>query len=97
MTSTPRTSATRLALAAGFVAGNLIALTGNAHAVSLSVQMACAGDYLAYCSQHPTEGPKVRHCMRANGHKLTSRCVNALISAGEVSKTEVARRAAKAD
>ncbi len=97
MTSTPRTAAARLALAASLAAGNLIALASTANAVSLRVQMACAGDYLAYCSQHPTDGPKVRHCMRANGHKLSTRCVDALISAGEVSKSEVARRAARAE
>jgi hypothetical protein len=32
--------------------------------------------------------------MRANGLKLSMTCVNALIAAGEVSKAEVARRAA---
>jgi hypothetical protein len=32
--------------------------------------------------------------MRANGLKLSQSCVNALIAAGEVSKAEVARRAA---
>jgi hypothetical protein len=33
--------------------------------------------------------------MRANGHKLSKRCVNALVSAGEVSKAEVERRSAE--
>ncbi len=63
-------------------------------AVSARVEAACASDYLAYCSQHPTEGPGVRACMRANGFKLSSGCINALIAAGEVSKAEVDRRAA---
>ncbi|HEY5830633.1 MAG: hypothetical protein ACAH24_07775 [Hyphomicrobiaceae bacterium] len=66
----------------------------QAGAASARVQAACAGDYLAYCSQHPTEGPGVRACMRANGIKLSKVCVNALIAAGEVSKAEVDRRAA---
>jgi hypothetical protein len=66
----------------------------QAGAASARVQAACAGDYFAYCSQHPTEGPGVRACMRANGIKLSKGCVNALISAGEVSKAEVDRRAA---
>ena len=96
MTST-RSIAARLALAAGLAAGNLIGMASHANAVSLRVQMACAGDYYAYCSKYPTEGPQVRQCMRANGHKLSSSCVNALISAGEVSKAEVARRAATAN
>ena len=66
----------------------------QAGAASARVQAACAGDYLAYCSQHPTEGPGVRQCMRVNGFKLSKSCVNALIAAGEVSKAEVDRRAA---
>jgi hypothetical protein len=32
--------------------------------------------------------------MRANGLKLSMTCINALIAAGEVSRAEVARRAA---
>ena len=38
--------------------------------------------------------PGVRRCMRANGLKLSLGCANALIAAGEVSKAQVARRAA---
>ncbi|HZT47226.1 MAG TPA: hypothetical protein VFA64_04580 [Hyphomicrobiaceae bacterium] len=72
----------------------LVALATQAGAVSLRVQMACASDYYAYCSQHDPDGPGVRRCMRANGLKLSKSCVSALIAAGEVSKEEVARRAA---
>lgn len=97
MTSIPRTPATRLALAAGLAISSLIAVASSANAVSLRVQMACASDYFAHCSQHPSDGPQVRQCMRTNGHKLSTSCVNALIAAGEVSKTEVARRAARAN
>jgi hypothetical protein len=66
----------------------------QASAASLSVQLACASDYYAYCSKHDPDGPGVRGCMRANGSKLSQRCINALVSAGEVSKAEVERRAA---
>lgn len=97
MTRISRLTVTRAALAAAIAAGNLIALATNANAVSLRVQMACASDYFAYCSKYPSDGPQVRHCMRANGHKLSMSCVNALIAAGEVSKAEVARRAATAN
>jgi len=71
----------------------LALLTTQAGAVSARVQFACASDYFAYCSRHDPDGPGVRACMRANGLKLSSACVNALIAAGEVSKAEVARRA----
>lgn len=72
----------------------LVACAGEASAVNARVRAACMGDYFAYCSQHDPDGPGVRQCMRANGLKLSSACVNALVAAGEVSKAEVARRSA---
>ena len=74
--------------------GALMLAVTQANAASARVQMACASDYFAYCSQHDPDSPGVRRCMRANGLKLSMGCVNALIAAGEVSKEEVARRAA---
>lgn len=70
--------------------------TTGAGAVSLRVKLACSSDYHALCSQYPSNSPEVRQCMRAAGEKLSSRCLNALIAAGEVSEEEVARRAAQA-
>lgn len=75
------------------VAGVTLSAT-QASAASLLVQIACAADYYAYCSKHDSEGPGVRQCMRDNGEKLSTRCINALINAGEVSKAEVERRSA---
>jgi hypothetical protein len=77
-----------------FALASLILLTVNAGAVDQRVSSACASDYLSYCSQHDPDGPGTRRCMRANGLKLSQSCVNALVAAGEVSKREVARRAA---
>lgn len=65
---------------------------GVAHAASERVRSACAGDYLSYCSKYPEEGPAVRRCMDANGHRLSKSCVDALIADGEISKAEVERR-----
>ena len=74
-----------------------VALHANqASAASLAVQLACATDYYAYCSKHDPDGPGVRACMNANGAKLSNRCVNALVGAGEISKAEVERRTAAA-
>jgi len=67
--------------------------TTAASAVSTRVQSACAGDFMAYCSQHDPDGPGARRCMRANGPKLSKGCLDALSAAGEGSKAEVARRA----
>lgn len=70
------------------------AFSGQANAVSLGVKLACASDYYAYCSQHGVGTPAVRQCMRSNGPKLSTRCINALVGAGEVSRGEVERRRA---
>jgi len=94
MTPITTTAAARTASKAVLALGTLFLLSTAAGAVSMRVQMACANDYLAYCSQHDPDGPGTRQCMRANGLKLSKACVNALISAGEVSAEEVARRAA---
>ncbi len=66
--------------------------SGNAFALSLRVQIACASDYYAHCSAYSPYGSQVRSCMRAVGNGLSKRCVDALVSAGEVSAAEVARR-----
>jgi hypothetical protein len=84
--------ATPLILGLGALGALALSAT-QADAVNPAVSAACASDYLAYCSQHPTEGPGVRRCMRANGLRLSTACINALIAAGEVSRQEVARRA----
>jgi hypothetical protein len=67
----------------------------NADAVSLRVKLACSRDYYALCSQYASDSPETRQCMRAAGHKLSPRCINALVEEGEVSGTEVARRSAQ--
>jgi hypothetical protein len=75
-------------LARGSLAFSVLVLcTTAASAVSMRVQRACAGDYMAYCSQHDPDGPGVHRCMRANGLKLSKGRVLAFIAAGEVTKT----------
>ncbi len=87
--SATKSSFVRAALTALVLSG---ALTSQAGAVSLGVKLACASDYYSYCSQHSPGSPGVRQCMRAHGSQLSKRCVNALIGAGEVSRTEVNRK-----
>lgn len=84
----------RIATRTLIAATALVTLAGNASALSLSVKLACASDYYSYCSKHSPSSPGVRGCMRAAGPKLSNRCVNALIGAGEVSKADVERRRA---
>jgi hypothetical protein len=85
-------SSVLVAIAAAMFAG---VWATSAEAVSLRVKLACSRDYYAFCSQFSSSSPEVRGCMRAVGERLSPRCLNALIAAGEVSQTEVARRAAE--
>ena len=85
-----------LRILAAAIAFGSVAISSQASATSLSVQLACATDYYAYCSKHDPDGPGVRGCMRAAGPKLSNRCVNALIGAGEVTKAEVDAKTAAA-
>lgn len=83
------------AVIAGLLALSLAPLSvSSAGAASMRVTMACASDYFAYCSKHDPDSPAVRACFRSNGMKLSKKCVDALVSSGEVSRTEVTRRAA---
>ncbi|MBS0233504.1 MAG: hypothetical protein JSR99_08450 [Proteobacteria bacterium] len=70
----------------------VLSTASAAEAVSLRVQLACATDYYAHCSAYSPSSPQVRSCMRAVGAGLSKRCVDALVSAGEVSAAEVAHR-----
>jgi len=71
------------------------AFQGPASAASMAVELACASDFYTYCSKHDPDSEGARRCMDANGNNLSKRCVNALVRAGEVSKSEVDRRAAR--
>ena len=78
-----------LAAAGGLVA--LVLLAAPAFAYSQAVINACIGDYLAYCSAYDENSAKGARCMRAAAAKLTQRCADALIAAGEISKSEADR------
>jgi len=82
----------RAVLTSAMALGGAAISANDAVAVSLSVQLACATDYYAHCSAYNPDSPQVRSCMRAVGNGLSKRCVNALVAAGEVSASEVARR-----
>lgn len=82
-----------MATFAVILATSFLTLTASTgHAASPRVRSACSHDYLAFCSQHPQEGPAVRKCMDANGSKLSKTCVDALVADGEISRSSVERR-----
>lgn len=92
------THAARLIFSALAAFATSAALTTSASAVSGNVRQACMSDYFAYCSAHAVGSASLRSCMRSNGPKLSSRCLDALVSAGEVSKATISkRRSASAD
>jgi hypothetical protein len=70
------------------------ATSGQAGAVSLGVKLACAADYRAHCSQHAVGSPGVTKCMRSVGLGLSKGCLDALASAGYVSKSKIQRKLA---
>ena len=86
--------AARTVLKATLVVGALAITSFQANALSLRVKLACATDYYAHCTAHSPDSPETRSCMRAVGSGLSRSCVDALVSAGEVSAEEVARRRA---
>lgn len=89
-----RLNAYRAAFIAAVAIIAAIASAPNAGAVSPQVRAACANDYLSNCSAFKPESAETRKCMRAVGYKLSKGCISALVAAGEVSKSEIARRSA---
>lgn len=87
-------SAARLALVAILVFAASAAINGAASATSASVRSACMSDYFSYCSAHAVGSASLRTCMRSNGPRLSSRCVSALVAAGEISQGYVSKRRA---
>jgi hypothetical protein len=52
----------------------------------------CKEDYRRFCGSYGLESNALRDCMDRVGHSLSHACIEALISAGEVSRSEVERR-----
>jgi len=85
----------RNTLAMAIALGAAVLFTSEAGAVSASVRFACASDYLANCSAYAPSSAETRRCMRKVGLRLSRRCLNALVAAGEVSKSAIEPREAK--
>jgi len=59
-------------------------LASPADAVSSKVRSACSGDYQRFCPSYPPDSSKARQCMRQAGKRLSKRCIDALVDAGEI-------------
>jgi hypothetical protein len=92
---TLKSQKSRSVLAATIALGAVILPATQASAVSASVRYACAGDYLANCSAYEPDSADTRRCMRKVGLRLSTGCLNALVAAGEVSRSVISPRSAK--
>lgn len=92
MTPIATAFAARAVVTAALALGSFVAVPNAANALSLRVKLACAADYYKHCSAYSPGSSEVRSCMRSVGSGLSRSCVDALVSAGEVSKAEVDRR-----
>lgn len=79
-------------LGTGLLSAPLV--TSPAMAMSLGTKLACRADYRSYCGSFKVGSADLRKCMNDHGAHLSKKCVDALIADGEISKEEVARRAA---
>ena len=52
----------------------------------------CAEAYHKFCGEYGLDTAALRDCMDRNGRALPHGCIEALIDAGEVSRSEVERR-----
>jgi hypothetical protein len=77
----------------------LLALSSFAHRtiaeakpVTEAEKRHCEQAYHKYCGEYGLESNALRNCMSRNGRSLPHACIEALIDAGEVSRSEVERR-----
>ena len=60
-----------------------------ASAYSSRVRKACLTDFKKFCPSYNEQSSALKSCMRANGGGVSSRCIDALIDAGELTKSEI--------
>lgn len=72
-----------LAAAVGLVALSVV----PALAVNPRVKSACQDDYFKFCPSYAEDTPQLRQCMRQAGKRLSQRCIDALVDAGEIRRT----------
>jgi len=67
-------------------------VTADAKPITEPEKRHCEQAYHKYCGEYGLESNALRNCMSRNGRALPHACVEALIDAGEVSRSEVERR-----
>jgi hypothetical protein len=66
--------------------------TSRAGPITDEEKRLCREDYKKFCGSYGLGTNALRDCMDRVGHSLSHACVDALIDAGEVSRSEVERR-----
>jgi hypothetical protein len=83
---------TKSALAIAALAAVLFSTAAFAGPVTQEERQYCAYDYRDYCGQDGLGSQLLALCMSQHGKELSKECIQALIDAGEVTKTEVEER-----
>ncbi len=73
-------------IAALAVGVGALAAAGAANAYSGRVKSACKPDFYKFCPSYKVDTPELRSCMRSAGGNISSRCLDALADAGEISR-----------
>ena len=77
-------------LSAPVLAIAMMAGVVQAHAaVTQRVKDACRDEYFAYCSAYEVGTNELRSCMDKAQDRLSPGCLNELVAAGEVSKSQI--------
>jgi hypothetical protein len=66
--------------------------SSQATTITAGEKQFCRDDYRKFCGSYGLESNALRDCMDRVGHSLSHDCIDALINAGEVSRSGVERR-----
>jgi hypothetical protein len=75
-----------------FVCGHVSASEAESRKITEDEKKFCAEAYHKYCGEYGLESAALRNCMDRNGRALPHDCIDALVDAGEISRSEVERR-----
>jgi hypothetical protein len=82
----------RFGLLVVIVCSCAVAARAEPRKITDSEKRFCAEAYHKYCGEYGLDSNALRNCMDRNGRALPHDCVEALIDAGEVSRSEVEGR-----
>jgi hypothetical protein len=69
----------------------LMVLPAAANPVTEREQRDCRAEYQRYCKAYPLGSEGLRACMSRSVRKLSNMCVNALVDAGEMTRSQADR------